>query len=530
MIRRLAERSGFVLGLVFAWKLALLIFTAQPVPANDSFFYDGAIVHYLNGGGYFNPSLAWALTISGNEVFCAYPPLYQAVLLGWMSVFGTSALAAMWLHLVLFGFYLLVLAATFRRLRIPAIWANLAALFLFVITFQDRPDSLAHLLGMAAIFAWARSTDLRNGGAGGVSNASARKPASPLAGGGWDWLMVALVVLTLATSLQIGAVYLLWIWLLALASSWAGQRKFPLLPMITTVFLPALLMALVIFGFPEFWEGFMEHALQTPSVVGWRLPRADELLKALRTAPGAIGAAGLIGWAVVYRKLRIRDLLGGVATTVALGGLLTVAAVVCGSLLFLTPNFVLVASYAQPLIVGCVLASLAGRAVSGERMKPLALAFVALAALGAVRAVGMTTWGVACAADLSHQRARRLVNDSLDRTAPRSRVVLSSAFLYEAARHKQIRAIHSDWLDRAGQTNSMPDMIIARKPAMLILTQFDYYRRYADAVRELQQRSAAVAVKVTDTARTPPPDASRKLQRIVQHISWAPVIVELSWK
>ena len=31
--------------LVMAWRLALLLFTAQPVPANDAFLFDGAMVN-----------------------------------------------------------------------------------------------------------------------------------------------------------------------------------------------------------------------------------------------------------------------------------------------------------------------------------------------------------------------------------------------------------------------------------------------------------------------------------------------------
>src|ERR1044071_5904433 len=84
----------FMFALVFGWKILLFVTTLQPVPANDSYFYDGAVVNLLNGGGYFNPSLALALPISGTEVFCAYPPAYQAVLWAWMSVFGASEVAA----------------------------------------------------------------------------------------------------------------------------------------------------------------------------------------------------------------------------------------------------------------------------------------------------------------------------------------------------------------------------------------------------------------------------------------------------
>ncbi len=78
--------------LVFIWKAVLLLTVAQPVPANDAFFYDGPVVHLLNHGGYFNPSIAQSRPFSGTEFFCAYPPLYQLTMLAWMTVFGTSVL------------------------------------------------------------------------------------------------------------------------------------------------------------------------------------------------------------------------------------------------------------------------------------------------------------------------------------------------------------------------------------------------------------------------------------------------------
>ncbi len=55
-----------------------------------------------------------------------------------MALFGTSALAAMWFHLVLFGGYALAVLAIFRRLNVPPRAGNLAALFLFAITFDDK--------------------------------------------------------------------------------------------------------------------------------------------------------------------------------------------------------------------------------------------------------------------------------------------------------------------------------------------------------------------------------------------------------
>src|ERR1039457_2826780 len=139
-MKRLLERPGLVILLVFVWRAVLLLTVAQPVPANDAFFCDGPVVHFLNHGGYFNPSVAQSRPFSGTEFFCAYPPLYQLALLPWMKIFGTSALAAMWFHLALFGGYALAVLAIFRRLNVPARAGNLAALFLLAITFDDKSD------------------------------------------------------------------------------------------------------------------------------------------------------------------------------------------------------------------------------------------------------------------------------------------------------------------------------------------------------------------------------------------------------
>jgi hypothetical protein len=92
------RRAWTVFALVFGWKIALLVISVQPVPANDAFFFDGAVVNRLVNGGYYNPSITMAFPTSGGRLFSAYPPLYQAPLLGWMSVFGASALSAMSLH------------------------------------------------------------------------------------------------------------------------------------------------------------------------------------------------------------------------------------------------------------------------------------------------------------------------------------------------------------------------------------------------------------------------------------------------
>ena len=119
-MRRLIALPGITFALFFAWKVGLLLLTSQPVPANDAFFYDGPVVNYLLHGKYCNPSLAIVLPISGTEVFSAYPPLHQFAMLGWMSIAGTSALAAMWFHVLLLGIFALTVFATLRELRAPA--------------------------------------------------------------------------------------------------------------------------------------------------------------------------------------------------------------------------------------------------------------------------------------------------------------------------------------------------------------------------------------------------------------------------
>src|SRR5260221_8897119 len=151
------RHAWLIFALVIAWKVILIAFSAQPVPSNDAYFYDGAVVNQLHHEGYFNPSLARALPISGKRVFSAYPPLYQAVLWLWMSVFGTSAISAMALHLVLFAAYAFTVLAVLCRLQTPVWCVHIAGFYLFLLTFHDRPDSLAHLLGMLAVYSWIRS-------------------------------------------------------------------------------------------------------------------------------------------------------------------------------------------------------------------------------------------------------------------------------------------------------------------------------------------------------------------------------------
>ena len=108
--------------------------------------------------------------------------------------------------------------------------------------------------------------------------------------------MAGCAILGLATSVQLGALYCLLLWMGVLAQSVQGRGKLPLAPMAAMVAVPAGLAGLVALGFPHVWAGFMEHARQTPSLTGWRWPLPDEILKTVRNAPGVLAAAALLIW------------------------------------------------------------------------------------------------------------------------------------------------------------------------------------------------------------------------------------------
>jgi hypothetical protein len=515
-IRRLANFFGATFALVFAWKIILLVFTAQPIPANDAFFYDGPVVNFLLNGHYCNPSIVMGLPFSATQIFSAYPPVYQAALLPWMFVFGTSALSAIWFHSVLFGFYLLTLLAIFRRLQTPAWCVNLAGLFLFSLTFNDRPDALAQLFGMLAVYAWVRSL------------APVKSP------GKWSWLATLLVVLALWTDPEIGGIYFGCLWLLTLGAVWQRKQTFPAWPMLALVVLPPVLVAAVKFGRPDWWSGFLEHALQTPSLSTWHLPRRDDILKIIRAIPGILAVA-----VILLARARRKQFDDDVETHFTPLALMSVAlflslSLMLGCLLVFTADWIWIANYFQPLVVGFFFALENRIEINAQPKRCLLMLFVALALLGSIRAIGMSTWGVACAADKNYSGAIQIVRANLDQTALGSTVVMSSAFLYEAMRHPQIRTLHEDWLhradDRRADMNGDTRALLTIKPRELILTQYDFYRRFEKPIAELQVQPEIVAVKITNTAKIPSPDSIHSMQRVVQHISWAPIIVELDWK
>lgn len=517
------DRRELVIITVLLWKALLLGFAKLPVPANDAFFYDGPVVNWLLHGSYTNPSLALALPIAGTEIFSAYPPLYQAVLLPWMALFGTSAYVAMWLHYLLFAVYAVGVLTLFLHLKVPRWIRNVAALFLFGITFHDRPDSLAHALGIWAVVCWAKGTCLRQ-------NAGATRR--------WLWAGAALGVLSLCTSLQVGGVYLLIGWTGLTLRRMLLSARTDGRPWALTVVGPAVLGAMVVFGFPHLWAGFVEHASTTPSYTGLRVPAMGDLLKVIRNVPGIL----LVLAATTVWLTRCRAAVKQHPAEFALlSAVLVPATVVIGACLFaLTPNLVAIANYLQPVVVGLFLywlttaRELQPPDVTKRRRLRWACSgvFVAAALLVSIRAVGISTWGLSCVGDVSYRTALQRVDDEIARSADGATILFSSAYLYEAANQERVRWIHSDWPGSITSTarRSELEALMDLKPTAIVLTQFDYFRRYEKLIIALQERPEDVEVDFDNTAMVPAPDAIPSLRRVVQHVSWAPVVIRLQWK
>ena len=271
-------RNPFCLfGLVLLWRVALLVLTAQPIPANDAFGYDGAVVNWLRHGAYINPPLAEVFPISGTQIYATYPPLYQAVLLVWMALFGTSVITAMVLHLALLavaGGLVLVIVKKFFPAAVN--YAPVALLF-FGFTFGDRPEDLAHIFGLASLGLVARR--IFNGAAD-AKNAAA---------------IALALLLALYTSVIVGAFYF-GAGLLAVVAVWWSRRSAGLLtPFLAAAALFAVVTVAIALAEPLWWRGFMESARQQPVMTtGFHFPKFAELLKLVRTAPVFLLALPLV--------------------------------------------------------------------------------------------------------------------------------------------------------------------------------------------------------------------------------------------
>src|SRR5258708_4960725 len=148
-----------------------------------------------------------------------------------------------------------------------------------------------------------------------------------------------------------------------------------------------------------------------------------------------------------------------------------------GSLTVLTANAVGFSAYLQPLAVAAYLGLAAALFSAPARVRFTVRLFIALAVLGSIRAIGMTTWGIACATDVSQRSALQRVRVEIERISKGQPAAFSGAYLHEAAPHSDFQWIHSDWLAPAKKRESDFDSnaLIRVKPVKLLLTQFDYY-------------------------------------------------------
>jgi hypothetical protein len=517
------NRPWLIFAVFYGWKIALFLVTSQPIPGSDAYFYDGAVVNYLLHGGYFNPTVVASYPICGGQLFSANPPFYQTVLLGWMSVFGTSVASQMALHLFLLGLFTLLLFLILRRLQTPVWCMHLAGGFLFALTFHDRPDTVAQVLGMLATYAWLRSRRIFSPSAERVTPRQSRL---------WTWVMVSSVLLCLATSLQIGGTYFMLVLLGTAAAVCMGKERFPFAPMLVMVLVPPLLAWVVKTKFPLAWNGFQENVSQNTSfLTGLHWTTWPSMLKVLRTVPGVLLVAGLLLWTSMRRPRQMINALWtgpGMLLTLALLAAISVTAL-CQTMF--QPELVyFVVCYLQPLVVGGYLAVAARTSPGSKSRNWQAAGFGLMILLGSVRAVGMSTWGLACSLDVSCSAANQRVREELQKQPLHSPVAVSAAFLYEAANATNVTAIHSDYVSRSMRLYNDTDALLYTKPTLVILTQFDYYRRYEPVIDHLQTNPHVRSLHVKNTARIRPPDSYRLWRQVVQHISWAPVIIDLSWQ
>ena len=216
-------------------------------------------------------------------------------------------------------------------------------------------------------------------------------------------------------------------------------------------------------------------------------------------------------------------LVGGIF---AMGWVLLVA-----DMTLLSANYVGYVMFTQIILAAGLLAL--GEKHFSEHLCRLRGLIMGCVILISVRAVGMTTWGAACAWKNSYPRTHETLRaEFAPFTTNDAPVIVSSAFLYSALEFNVKNPVHSDWyFDRANwPKNADLDGLIRLKPQKLVLVQFDYYRAFLPLLERLRQRPGLVKIRVRDFAAVRTPDSVPSLQRVVQHISWAPVVVDLDWE
>ncbi len=497
-----------MLAILIFWRFGLYLFTVQPIPANDAFIFDGGVIHWLQHGQYINPCIEQGYPISSHQVFSIYPPLYQLALLAWLPLFGTSAASTIALHLVLCALDAwLVISLVVRFFPNNPQHRWLVGLLL-AVTFDDRPDDLAHVFGLLALgilMKWAHR-----------GKSSWRFPLA---------LTFALVA-ALFTSVVIGAMYC-GAALLTAFVLWRNQnRKMFLAPFPCVVAAFVLIVAWIIHFHPLWWQGFLENGRKQSVVQGLHWPRLLDLMKLVRTVPLFVLSLALMPWMLLTRSSHPVGPWWCLTMGTWAMGIITLGL----AMTWMAPDYGGYTVYLQVLVGAGMLEALAQR--SRPLLKWSALALPVCVILVSFRAVGMSTWGVACAWSNGYFKTQEQLKTTLEPyTRSQSPVILSSAYLYEASQLGVQHPIHSDWyFDRADlSSNADVQGLIQLKPEMMVLTQFDYYRAFKSVLKKLETQSVKPAIFVKNLAVTPAPDSYVSLQRFVQHVSWAPVVVRLNW-
>jgi hypothetical protein len=336
-------------------------------------------------------------------------------------------------------------------------------------------------------------------------------------------------VLTFCTSLQIGALYSFWIFLGFVAGGKISKMRLPLGAIVAMMVIPPALVAVVRFDFPQCWAGFLENVHGNASLTGLRVPHFDEWLKAFRNVPAVFLMAALLPATATGRRWLGEMKTWGAAEILFAAGLIAGLGFTLACLFVVAANWLIVVNYFQPVLVGLFLL-LATRKFPGIlRARAVQICLVLLVGLVAVRAIGLSTWGVVCSVNDSYASVRQRVAAELDSVPPHANVLLSCAYLYEADHHTNGNWIHEDYAPLRAEGENYLLALRRLRATKLVLTQFDYYRRYQRVLDELRA-AGGVEITVTNLAHIRPPDSYAPLQKVFQNISWAPVIVDLRWE
>jgi hypothetical protein len=211
-------------------------------------------------------------------------------------------------------------------------------------------------------------------------------------------------------------------------------------------------------------------------------------------------------------------------------GCLAALCLMAGSMFVLTPFTVFNIFYQQPVLVGGFLAILAATGWPGLKGQRLLYGLFFLALLQvSIRAIGISTWGVWCARDVSYTQATTRINQELDTLSAGEIIFASGAHLYGIANRTNITWLHANWPLPTNLANWQITALEHHHPAKLILTPIDYYMTYEPALRQMQQTRSDVQIRIITLTKIPPPEATPLTGKLLQYLSWAPIIVDISW-